>query len=84
MLLIKPTNNPDGVPGAQTCYNMKTVLREIRCGVIDWIKLAEDRDQMRDPVNTEMNLPVPENVGKFVSSWATRDFSRRTRIHGVS
>jgi hypothetical protein len=48
--------------------NIKTVLREIGWGVIDWIKLAEDRDQRRDPVNTEIKLWVLQNIRKFASS----------------
>jgi hypothetical protein len=24
--------------------NIKMVLQEVRCGVVDWIELAEDRD----------------------------------------
>jgi hypothetical protein len=33
-------------------------LREIRC-VMDWIDLAQDRDQWRVLVNTVMNLRDP-------------------------
>jgi hypothetical protein len=36
--------------------NIKMDLREIRWGDIDWIDLAQDRDQRRAPVNTVMNL----------------------------
>jgi hypothetical protein len=35
-------------------------------------------------VSTMMNLWVPFNVGKFMSSWATGSFSRRTQLHGVN
>jgi hypothetical protein len=35
---------------------------------MDWIDLAQDRDQWRALVSTVMNLPVPLNVGKFLSS----------------
>jgi hypothetical protein len=34
-------------------------LREIEWDSIDWIDLAQDRDQWRAFVNTAMNLRVP-------------------------
>ena len=27
------------------CYNVKLDLKEVGCGVIDWIELAQDRDR---------------------------------------
>jgi hypothetical protein len=39
--------------------NIKTDLREIGWGGMDWIDLAQDRDQWRAVVSTVMNLPVP-------------------------
>jgi hypothetical protein len=39
--------------------NIKINLREIGWDGMDWIDLAEDRDQGRAPVNTVMNLRVP-------------------------
>jgi hypothetical protein len=39
--------------------NIKTDPREIRWGDMDWIDLAQDRDQWRALVNTVMNLRVP-------------------------
>jgi hypothetical protein len=39
--------------------NIKMDLREIERGGMDWIDLAQDRDQWRAVVNTAMNLRVP-------------------------
>jgi hypothetical protein len=39
--------------------NIKMDLREIGWDVMDWIGLAQDRDQWRVLVNTEMNIVVP-------------------------
>jgi hypothetical protein len=39
--------------------NIKMDLREIGCDGMDWIDLAQDRDQWRALVNTVMNLQVP-------------------------
>jgi hypothetical protein len=39
--------------------NIKMDLREIGWGGIDWIDLAQDRDQWRALVNTVMNLRAP-------------------------
>jgi hypothetical protein len=58
-------------------------LREIGWGGMDWIDVAQDRDQWSALVNTAMNLRVPVNVGKFLSSCTTGGFSRRPQLHGV-
>jgi hypothetical protein len=39
--------------------NIKMDLREIGCGDMDWIDLAQDSDKWRALVNTVMNLRVP-------------------------
>jgi hypothetical protein len=59
-------------------------LSEIGWGGMDWIDLDQDRVQWRALVNTVMNLRVPENAGKFLSSCAIRGFSRKPQIHEVS
>jgi hypothetical protein len=49
---------PLGRPRRRWMDNIKMVLREIGWGGMDWIDLAQDRDQWRDSVNTVMNLQV--------------------------
>jgi hypothetical protein len=39
--------------------NIRMDLREIGWGGMDWIDLAQDRDQWRALVNTVINLRVP-------------------------
>jgi hypothetical protein len=51
---------------------------------MDWIDLAEDRDQWKAFVSTAMNLRVPQNAGKFISSYTIGGFLRRAQLHKVS
>jgi hypothetical protein len=48
-----------GRPRRKWMDNIKMDLREIGMYVMDWIDLAQDGDQWRALVNTEMNLRVP-------------------------
>jgi hypothetical protein len=48
---------PLGRPRRRWEDSVRMYLREIRC--MDWIDLAQDRDQRRALVNTVMNLRVP-------------------------
>jgi hypothetical protein len=75
---------PLGRPRRKWEDNIKMDLREIAWGGMDWIDLAQDRDQWRALVNTVINLRVPTNFGKFLNDSATGGFSRRAQLHGVS
>jgi hypothetical protein len=50
---------PLGRPRCRWVDNVKMDLRDIGWGGMDWINLAEDRDQWRALARTVMNLRVP-------------------------
>jgi hypothetical protein len=43
-------------------------LREIGWKDVDWVHMAQDRDQWQDLVNTVINLRVPKKEGSCLSS----------------
>jgi hypothetical protein len=60
ILVGKPEGKrPLGGPRRRWVNNNTMDLREIECDGMDWIDLAQDRDQWRALVNTVMNLRVP-------------------------
>jgi hypothetical protein len=60
--------------------NIKIDLRETGWNGMDWIDLAQDRDQWRALVNTVMNLRVPYKSREFLSSCTIGGFSRRAQL----
>ena len=65
--------NPEGKrrlagPKSRWEDDIKMNLQEVRCGGMDWIELAQDRERWRALVNAVMNLRVPRNAGNFLTS----------------
>jgi len=84
-LVGKPEGRrPMGRPRRRWVDNTRTDLQEVGCGYMDWIGLGQDRDRWRTFVSAVMNLRVPLNAGKFLTSCKPVSFSRRTLHHGVS
>jgi hypothetical protein len=66
ILVGKPEGKrPLGIRRHRWVDNIKIVLREIGWDDMDWIGLAQDRDQWSAIVNTVMNLRVPCTIGSF-------------------
>jgi hypothetical protein len=59
-------------------------LREIGWDGMDWIDLAQDRNQWRALMNTVMNLRAPYNFGKFLSNCIIGASSKGTQLYEVS
>jgi hypothetical protein len=61
--------------------NIKMDLREMGWDGVDWIDLAQGREQWKALMKTVMNLQVPYNAGKFLSSCTIGNSSRRAQLH---
>jgi hypothetical protein len=60
VLVGKPEGRrPLGRPRHRWEDNIKTDLREVGCGSVDWIGLNQDRNRWRALLSTVMNLRVP-------------------------
>jgi hypothetical protein len=60
ILVVKSEGKrPLGRPRCRWVDTIKIDLREMGLDGMDWIDLAQDRDQWRALVNTVMNLRVP-------------------------
>jgi len=60
VLVGKPEGRrPLGRPRHRWEDSIKMDLRDVGCGGVDWVELAEDRDRWRALVNAVMYLRVP-------------------------
>jgi hypothetical protein len=60
LLVGKPEGNRSlGRPRRRWVDNITMDLREVGCGYVDWIRLAQDRNRWRALVNSVLNLRVP-------------------------
>ena len=50
---------PLGRPKRRWEGNIRMDLREVGCGCVDWMELAQDRDRWRALVSAVMTLRVP-------------------------
>jgi hypothetical protein len=77
---------PLGKPRRRWVDNIKMDLREIGWDCMDWIDLAQDRDQWRALVNTVMNFRVPQNIYLIynIYSLASQLSVARTRIRIIT
>ena len=50
---------PLGRPRRRWEDNIRMDLREVGCGCVDWMELAQDRDRWRALVSAVMNIRVP-------------------------
>jgi hypothetical protein len=48
-----------GRPRRRCEDNFRMDLREVGCGCVDWMELAQDRDRWRALVSVVMNLRIP-------------------------
>jgi hypothetical protein len=55
----KEGKRPLGRQRSRWVDNIKMDLREIGWDGVEWIDMAQDRDQCRALVNTELNLRIP-------------------------
>ena len=60
VLVGKPEGRrPVGRPRRRWENNIRMDLREVGCGFVDWMELAQDGDRWRALVSAVMNLRVP-------------------------
>jgi hypothetical protein len=78
ILVGKPEGKrPLGRPRRRWVDIIKIDLREIEWDGMDWIDMAQSRDQWRALVNTVLNLRVSQNAGNFLR---IGDYSRMDQL----
>jgi hypothetical protein len=78
ILVVKPGGKrPLGRSRRRWVDNIKTDLREIGQDGMDWINLAQDRDQWRVLLNTALDL----RAGKLLSGYTIDGLSRRAQLY---
>jgi hypothetical protein len=70
------------LPGLDRRIILKSIFKKL-VGNMDCINLAQDRDRCWTVVNAVMNLRVPLNTEKFLTSQGHVSFSRKTLLQGV-
>jgi hypothetical protein len=81
ILVRKPEGKrPLRRPRRRWVDSIKMNLRETGWDGMDWIDLAQDKDQWRALVNTIMNLRVSLNAGKFLRNCTIGGFSTRPQL----
>jgi hypothetical protein len=75
---------PLGRPRRRWVDNVRMDLREVGCGYVDWICLAQDRNRWRALVNSVLNLRFPQNAEKLTSGLTTGALSNSRQLHRVS
>jgi len=66
--VLKNRKRRDHSEGRRCEDNIRIDLREVGWEDVDWIHLAQDRNEWWDLVNMVLNLRVPYNSGEFLSS----------------
>jgi len=72
ILVGKPEGkSPLGRPRCRWEDNIKMDLQEVRCGAVDWSKLAQDRDRWQAFVESSNKPSGSINCGEFLDQLRT-------------
>jgi hypothetical protein len=66
------------------CKGLKIDLREQRCEGMDWTQMDQDKIEWQVLSNSVMNLWVPYNMEKHLTSQVTNSFQKRTLLLAIS